>query len=139
MIYWVRIIFLGILSLLVFQSMEENVISAYMTDTCAENILSDTDKNISFEESSSDDYLLRTINHILKSRYAELSVSACIFTSGCKNNNDSKFTQILSGKETCNNTVYKHYCTDREKHFNRHNLINSPKEYYIYTLEKIII
>ena len=65
MIYRVRIIFLGILSLLVFQSMEENVVSAYMTDTCAENILS--------------------------------------------------------------------------KHFNRHNLINSPKEYYIYTLEKIII
>ena len=56
---------MGILSLLVFQSMEENVISAYMTDTCAENILS--------------------------------------------------------------------------KRFNRHNLINSPKEYYIYTLEKIII
>lgn len=44
MIYWLRIIFLSILSLLVFQSMEENVISAYMTDTCAENILSDTDK-----------------------------------------------------------------------------------------------
>ena len=46
MIYWLRIIFLSILSLLVFQSMEENVISAYMTDTCAENILSDTDKDM---------------------------------------------------------------------------------------------
>ncbi len=137
---WLRIIFIGILSCLILQGIEKDMSSVWMEEICHENILSTDNENcMSFEESSSDTYLIRTINHILKSRYADLSIPVCILSTGTKDNNDNKSILNLTGGLLRYNITYRYYniyaklCTDC------HNLIHSPKDYYIYTLEKIII
>lgn len=137
---WLRIIFIGILSCLVLQGTETDESSVWMEEICHEHIFSADNKNyMSFEASSSDPCLIRTINHILKSRYADLSIPVCIISTGAKDNNDNKSILIITGGLQRNNITYKHYKIDAKHCADCHNLINSPKDYYIYTLEKIII
>lgn len=140
MIYWLRIIFVTLLSLFVLQGISEDVASACNTNICTGNILStNNEKNLSFEESSSDNYLIRTINHILKSRYADLSIPVCIIYSSSKDNNDNKSILPLIGGVQKNNSINNLYRFESGCYSNSQNLIHSPKDYYIYTLEKIII
>ena len=66
------------MSLFVFQGISEEISPVSNTSACTE-IISPTNEgnDILLVESTSDNYLIRTINHILKSRYADLSVPAC--------------------------------------------------------------
>lgn len=138
---WLRIIFIGILSCLILQGIEKDGSSVWMEEICHENILSTDNENcMSFEESSSDTCLIRTINHILKSIYADLPIPVCIISTGVKdNNNDNKSILNITGGLARNNITYRLYKIDAKHCTDCHNLIHSPKDYYIYTLEKIII
>lgn len=137
---WLRIIFIGILSCLILQGIEKDESSVWMEEICHENILSTDNENcMSFEESTSDTCLIRTINHILKSRYADLSIPVCILPTGVKDNNDNKSILNITGGLLRNNITYRNYNIYAKYCADCHYLIHSPKDYYIYTLEKIII
>lgn len=140
MIYWLRIIFVCVMSLFVFQGISEEISPVCNTSACTEIIFSANEKkDIIFVDSTSDNYLIRTINHILKSRYADLSASICAIVAGSKDNNDNKYTIHLSGTLLkCNNSD-KYHRIYSQIHRYSHNLVHSPKDYYIYTLEKIVI
>lgn len=138
--YWLKVIFIGIISCLLLQGMKEDISSVYEEEICHENILSASNENcMSFEESSSDIYLIRTINHILKSRYADLLIPVCFIPTGVKDNNDNKSILTITGGLQRNNITYKYYSIDTKHCTDCHNQIHSPKDYYIYTLGKIII
>lgn len=139
MIVCLKIIFIGILSLFVFQNMSEEATFDHMTDAYVDNKKPEKDESrLSFIESSSDQDIQRTINNILKSRYADLS-TVNILTTGNKDNNDVK--HLLP--ETCRGI--KKYTGRQDSGLSKlllsksHDFINSPKLYYIYTLERIII
>lgn len=137
---WLRIIFIGILSCLILQGIEEDTSSVMMEEICHEKILpTDNEICMSFEESSSNNYLIRTINHILKSRYADLSIPVCFIPTSVKDNNDNKSILIITGGLQKNNITYRYYNADAKYRSDCLSLRHSPKDYYIYTLEKIII
>ena len=136
---WLRIIFIGILSCLILQGIEKDMSSVWMEEICHENILSTDNENcMSFEESSSDTCLIRTINHILKSRYADLQVPVFIVPAA-KDKNDNKSILTITGGLQRNNITYRYSNADAKYCKESHNQIHSPKDYYIYALEKIII
>lgn len=137
--YWLRVIFLGILSCLLLQEIKEEISSVLAEEICYEDILSTNKENCtSFEESSSDICLMRTINHILKSRYADLQVPVLIVPAA-KDNNDNKSILTITGGLQRNNITYRYSNADAKYCKESHNQIHSPKDYYIYALEKIII
>lgn len=140
MIYWLRIIFVCVLSLFAFQGISEEISPVCNTNACTEIIFPTSENNdIIFLESTSDNYLIRTINHILKSRYADLSASICAIVSSSKDNNDNKYilhfssTLLKGGKSDKYHRIYSQ--TQRNSHY----LVHLPKDYYIYTLERIVI
>lgn len=140
MIVWLKIIFIGILSLFVFQNMSEKATFDYKTDTYVDNKESENDETkFSFIESSSKSDIQRTINHMLKSRYADLSIHAYIFTAGNKSNNGSKFLLPITCGGMKKYAGLPDYRLSKLLLSTSHNFINSPKLYYIYTLERIII
>ena len=128
------------MSLFVFQGISEEISPVCNTSACTE-IISPTNEgnDILLVESTSDNYLIRTINHILKSRYADLSVPACAIVAGSKYNNDNKFTLHL------NVTLLKGYNSEKYhriyslSHRNSYYPVDLPKDYYIYSLERIVI
>lgn len=140
MIVWLKIIFIGILSLFVFQNMPEEATSDHKTNIYANNKESESNvTKLSFIESSSESNIQRTINHILKSRYADLSIPSCIFTTGSKDNNDSKSLLPTACGGMKKYAGLPDYRLSKLLLSTSHNFINSPKLYYIYTLERIII
>ena len=140
MIYWIRVILIGILSFFAFQAMSEEIPSAYQAEICPDNIsASNNEKELSFLESSSENYLTRTINHILKSRYADISIPVCVITSNTKDNNDYKSIFPLIGGLQKGSMADRHNGIKQHRHSKSDCLPQSPKDYYIFTLEKIII
>lgn len=128
------------MSLFVFQGISEEISPVCNTSACTEIIFPTSEKNdIIFVESTADNYLIRTINHILKSRYADLSVPACAIVAGSKDNNDNKYTLHLSGTllKGSNSDTYQNIYSQTHRY--SHNLVHLPKDYYIYTLERIVI
>ena len=140
MIYWLRIIFVCVMSLFAYQGISEEISPVCNTSTCAETLFPTNEGNdILLVESTTDNYLIRTINHILKSGYADLSVPMCAIVAGSKDNNDYKYTLHLSGtllKGSNSDTYHNIYS---QTHRYSHNPVHLPKDYYIYTLERIVI
>lgn len=128
------------MSLFVFQGISEEISPVCNTSACTE-IISPTNEgnDILLVESTSDNYLIRTINHILKSRYADLSVPACAIVAGSKDNNDNKYTLHLNGKLLKGYNSEKYHRIYSLTHRNSYYPVHLPKDYYIYTLERIVI
>ena len=84
-------------------------------------------------------YITRTINHILKSRYADISIPVCVITSNTKDNNDYKSIFPLIGGLQKGSMADRHNGIKQHRHSKSDCLPQSPKDYYIFTLEKIII
>lgn len=127
------------MSLFVFQGISEEISPVCNTSACTE-IISPTNEgnDILLVESTSDNYLIRTINHILKSRYADLSVPACAIVAGSKDNND-KYTLHLNGTLLKGYNSEKYHRIYSLTHRNSYYPVHLPKDYYIYTLERIVI
>lgn len=140
MICRLMIIFVCVMSLFAYQGISEEISPVCNTSACTE-IISPTDEgnDILLVESTTDNYLIRTINHILKSGYADLSVPACAIVAGSKDNNDNKYTLHLNGTLLKGYNSEKYHRIYSLTHRNSYYPVHLPKDYYIYTLEKIVI
>ena len=126
MIYWLKIIFVCVMSLFAYQGISEEISPVCNTSTCAETLFPTNEGNdILLVESTTDNYLIRTINHILKSGYADLSVPMCAIVAG---------STLLKGS---NSDTYHNIYSQTRRY--SHNPVHLPKDYYIYTLERIVI
>ena len=140
MICWLKIIFIGILSLFIFPNTSEQTVTGLKADAyTGEKLSANNIENALFTESSSNNYIVRTIEHILKSRYADISGAACITATGCKDSNDYKSIFPTTENTLRNFALWKSHSPDRKNCPDKHNSINSSKDYYVLTLKRIII
>lgn len=139
MICWLKIIFIGILSLFIFPTTSEQTVTGLKADAyTGEKLSANNIENALFTESSSYNYIVRTIEHILKSRYADISGEACI-AAACKEGNDCKSVFPTAENNMRNRALWKSHSPDRKNRPDKHNGINPPKDYYVLTLKRIII
>lgn len=139
MMYWVKIMLLGILTLVLS-------VNAYGKD-CSNN---DIEYNTSdlFEEylyredshlvSSDEFYTGRTLNHLLKTRRINASAAFCLSnTTGNDFQNNKFILPVITIQHSF--SYMPKFITGRFLYINPHSRVSHSKSYYIYTLEKIII
>lgn len=136
---WIRILFLGIFSLLFS-------VNTYGKDSSHNNYLfnlSETEEERFCSEDScilSSDlfYAGRTLNHLMKTRSINASAAFCLSNTSSNDYQNNKFILPVM-------TIQHHFIcgpkvvTGKFLYINPHSRIPHSKNYYIFTLEKIII
>lgn len=137
MMYWLKIILVCILSLCFFRISSEHINCSYSNNT--QYLLTINSKSESSVISSSfDNYLQRTINHILQSAYSDGIFICGILSNANKDNSENKY--IASYVISFLRTLKMYHCqADMGILHIVNNYIIHSKNYYVYTLKRIII